>query len=118
MQLIGFLLPLVALYAYYNDYMTLFYWTGSIVAVLDIIAILNGSLRCWGTLLTVGCWVWACRMVDSTWEGLILGSCWSFLVVMGLMSITVIPMLLVGFVGLILSPFYWLVSRFRDKEED
>ncbi len=116
MQLIGLLLPLAALYAYYNDHMTLFYWTGSIVAILDIIAIFSGSLRCWGSIVTMGCWIWAYNTVGSTWEGLILGSCWSFIILMGTMSIILIPTILISFVALLLSPFYWIVRRLRGEE--
>lgn len=111
MQLIGFLLPIAALYGYYTGHMTLFYWTGSIVAVLDIIAVLNGSLRCWGSLLTIACWRIACSQTDGTWEGIILGSCYAFIVLMGMMSIVFIPMILAGIAGILLYPFIWIRDR-------
>lgn len=111
MQLIALLLPIAALYGYYTDHMTLFYWTGSIVAVLDILAVLSGNLRCWGTLLTLVCWRIAFGQTGSLWEGLILGSCYSFMGVMAMMSLVFIPIILGGIVGIVLAPFIWL----RDK---
>lgn len=115
MQLIGLILPILALYGYYEGYMTLFYWTGSIVAVLDILAVLTGALRCVGTFLTVSCCVYFCKQVDSTWEGIVLGSCYSSIVVLGLMSIVLIPVALVAIAGIISSPFVWLKKKFSDE---
>lgn len=109
--MIGFLLPIAAIYTYYTGHTTLFYWTGSIVAILDIIAVLNGSLRCWGTLLTIACWRIACSQTDGTWEGIILGSCYAFMVLMGMMSIFYIPIILAGIVRILLYPFFWIKER-------
>lgn len=112
MQLIGLILPILALYGYYSDHMTLFYWTGSIVAILDIIALLSGSLRCWGDILTLICWWGASRQTDDTWEAIILGSCYSSMIMLSIMSVVLIPLILAAIVGIIQIPFIWIKEHF------
>ncbi len=57
MSCLGILLPLLGLVAYANHIWWLFYLAGGIAAVLDIIAIINGDLGCFGAIITIVFWV-------------------------------------------------------------
>lgn len=104
-------MPIVALYGYYTGNMTLFYWVGSVVAILDVICLFNGELGCLGTILTLACWSYAYHHTDGLWESIILGSCYAFAALMGLMSLLYIPVVFAAIVGIVIYPFVWLKEK-------
>lgn len=75
MGCLGFILPILGVIGYYYDINWLFYTAGSIATVLDIISIISGELRCFGTIITVVSWVAGYRYTGSLWSGMLLGSC-------------------------------------------
>ena len=80
MGCIGLLLAILGIFGYANQIWWLFYLAGGIAAIFDILALINGELRCLGTIITVGFWVSAYRQTDSLVDGLVLGSCLSTVV--------------------------------------
>lgn len=80
MGCLGLLLAILGVFGYANQIWWLFYLAGGITAVFDILALISGELRCYGTIVTIGFWVSAYRYTGSFWEGLALGSCLSTIV--------------------------------------
>ena len=80
MGCIVFLLPVLAIFGYANQIWWLFYLAGGISAVFDILALLSGEYRCFGTILTVSFWYSAYQYTGSFWDGLVLGSSFSIVI--------------------------------------
>lgn len=74
MGCIGLLLAILGVFGYVNQIWWLFYLAGGISAVFDILALISGELRCLGTIVTVVFWYYAYRLTGSFWDGLVLGS--------------------------------------------
>ena len=81
MGCIGLLLPILGVFGYANQIWWLFYLAGGIAAVFDIIALTSGELRCFGTIVTMVFWYYAYRLTGSFWDGFVLGSCLSTIVI-------------------------------------
>lgn len=75
MGLIGLLLPILGIIGYANQIWWLFYIAGGIAAVLDVLSLLTGELRCAGSFITIVFWIAGYLLTDSVWDGIILGSC-------------------------------------------
>lgn len=82
MGCLGILLPILGLIGYYNDISWLFYTAGSITLVLDVVALVSGALRCLGSIITIAFWISCYNHLGKFWDGLILGSCTSTLVML------------------------------------
>lgn len=80
MGCIGIILPILGLIGYANEIWWLFYIAGGIAAIFDVFAVIAGSLRCFGTLLTIAFWIGGYRYTNSITDGVILGSCASYIV--------------------------------------
>lgn len=111
MELIGLLMSFAALYGYYTGNMTLFFWVGSIVAILNILFMLS-RFGCIGTIITLVCWVYAYRHTDGLWDSIILGSCYASFILMAFLCALYIPIIVGAIVAIVLSPFFWLKEKF------
>ena len=80
MGCLGLLLAILGVFGYANQIWWLFYLAGGIAAVFDILDLISGELRCLGTIITIGFWVSAYKQTGSFWDGLVLGSCLSTVV--------------------------------------
>ena len=78
----GIILPILGLIGFYNDINWLFYTAGGITMVLDIVALISGQLRCLGSIITIAFWVTCYNHTGKFWDGLILGSCTSTIVML------------------------------------
>lgn len=74
MGCIGLLLAALVIFGYANQIWWLFYLAGGISAILNVLALISGKLRCFGTIATIVFWYHAYRLTGSFWDGVILGS--------------------------------------------
>lgn len=81
MGCIGIFLPILGLVGYFNDIGWLFYIAGGLATIFDIIAVFTGALRCFGSLITIACWIRGYTLTHSIVSGVILGSCASYIVI-------------------------------------
>ena len=80
---------------------------------MDIIALIQGELRCFGTIITIAFWISGYKETGAFWSGLILGSCAStILIVFGtfiFISITTgVGAAIAGLMGI----FEWIKGMF------
>ena len=80
MGTIGIILAIIGCVCYHYDIWWLFYICGAIVTLADIYSILDGELRCFGTLATMVCWRVGYDVTGSIIDGILLGSCASTVV--------------------------------------
>lgn len=80
MGCIGILLAILGIVGYANEIWWLFYLAGGIATVFDVLALISGELRCLGTIVTVAFWFYGYQLTSSFWDGLMLGSCMSTVV--------------------------------------
>lgn len=110
MKLIGIILPILGLIGYANELWWLFYIAGGLVFLSDALAFLNGSLRCFGTLLTIIFWIGAYDYTGSIVDGVCLGSCASSIILM--ISTFVFIAVTAGF-GAAIAGVLKFVDRFK-----
>lgn len=113
MGCLGIILPILGLVGYYYGIDWLFYIAGGLTAVMDIIALIQGELRCFGTIITIAFWISGYKETGAFWSGLILGSCAStILIVFGtfiFISITTgVGAAIAGLMGI----FEWIKGMF------
>lgn len=106
MGCIGLLLAILGIFGYANQIWWLFYLAGGIVVVFDILALISGELGCFGTIVTIAFWFSAYRYTGSFWDGLILGSSLSTVVVL------VVSFIIEVFTAGISAAFIGLISIF------
>lgn len=107
MGCIGLLLAILGVFGYIDQIWWLFYLAGGIAAFFDILALISGELRCFGTIVTIGFWYYAYQLTGSFWDGLVLGSSLSTVVVV------VATFIFMAFTAGISVAFSGLVSIFN-----
>lgn len=66
--------PVFCLIGYYYGISWLYYIAGAIVSLQSVMALINGTLGCFGSIFTVAFWYSAYQYTGSLGDGLILGS--------------------------------------------
>lgn len=113
MEIVGLLAAILGCLGYHFEIWWIFYIMGGIAAILDIISILSGELRCFGTIITVACWCGGYKVTGSIWDGIVLGSCFSTILMLGIALVSPLIMIVIG--G-ILNVFEWIKNCFNKHE--
>lgn len=90
MGCIGLILAVLGILGYANQIWWLFYLAGGIVVICDILAFIDGEQRCLGTIVTAVFWYFAYQLTGSFWDGLVLGSCFSSVVLVAVYFILMV----------------------------
>ena len=95
------LLPILGIVGYMKDIMWLFYLSGGIILLTNIIFLFTGALRCFGSILLVLSCIIGYSIAHSLWTGLMLGAC----ITSGFLSILLVLVLCFSGVSTISSWF-------------
>lgn len=88
MGCLGLLLAVLGVFGYVNQIWWLFYLAGGIVAISEILLLISGELRCFGTIATGVSWYYAYQLTGSFVDGLVLGSSLSIVIMVVAMAFT------------------------------
>ena len=110
--------PILGFIGYRYDIGWLFYIAGGIATLQNVTALLNGDLRCFGSIVTIVCWYTGIQHTGSFWTGLLIGSCVSaiLIVLYSLVLILVTAGIGVGIGGIVLvikQTFAWIGNLFK-----
>jgi len=110
MVIVGILAAIFGCLGYHFEIWWLFYIMGGIAAIMDIISILRGELQCFGTIITIACWIGGYKITGSVWDGILLGSCFSTILLLGAALTMPVLTLIIGAIG---AFFEWIGKLFN-----
>ena len=114
MGCIGILFAILGLVGYANQIWWLFYFAGGFVAIFDVLALISGGLRCLGSIVTIAFWCYGYKLTSSFWDGLILGSCMSTLI---MIAATFILMVISAGFETAVSELASVINWIKNKKE-
>lgn len=90
------LLPFAGIAGLYFDIPWLFYVAGGISAIMDISSIIGGTLNLRPLIVTIVSMIGACIYTHSIIDGIILGSCASYIIMLLMPLLTIVFLPIIG----------------------